>query len=193
MGSIMIPKALTESQIRALLLKNWMTHDALWYREAALKLGMAAASPMNLRVCRKLGRIEVKRLMQALDVAPPSNMDEFRELFETGRQVFVPDFMSFKIDYPDENVQRFTVLDCFAHRGMEKAGLLPEYECGIFERIFGWLDAMNLTYTATPDLSRCLKYKGEECIVTLQFDFKNTGQLSARDENKMTFKKALFD
>ena len=27
-------------QIRALLIKNWMTHDALWYSEMAGKFGM---------------------------------------------------------------------------------------------------------------------------------------------------------
>ena len=30
---------------------------------------------------------------------------------------------------------------------MKKLGLLPEYECGIFERIEGWFDAMGLRYT----------------------------------------------
>jgi hypothetical protein len=164
-------KSLNKSQLRDLLLKNWMTHDALWYGEVALKWGMGAASPMNLRVCRKLGRIEYKRLISMLDKSPPANMNEYRELFELGRQVFVPDFISFDIDYPADNIQKFHVTECFAYRGMEKAGLLPEYECGIFERIFGWLDAMNLTYTATPDLSRCLKYKGKKCMVTVQFDF----------------------
>ena len=43
-------EALNKSQLRDLLLKNWMTHDALWYAEVALKLGMQEASPMNLRV-----------------------------------------------------------------------------------------------------------------------------------------------
>ena len=54
----------------------------------------------------------------------------------------------------------------------EKAGLLPDYECGIFERIEGWFDAMGLKYTRTPDLSRCLKYKGEQCLVRMKFDFQ---------------------
>jgi len=31
-----------------------MTHEALWYGEVMAKFGMAEASAMNLRVCRKL-------------------------------------------------------------------------------------------------------------------------------------------
>ena len=157
------------AKLNSFLIKNWMTHDALWYAEVAGKFGMAEASPMNLRVCRRLGQIEVKRLMKVLDISPPTDMQTYQKLFEIGKQVFVPDFMSFDIDYPAENVQRFQVRECFAHRGMEKAGLLKDYECGIFERIFGWLDAMNLTYSATPDLSRCLRFKGRECEVSIKF------------------------
>ena len=167
----MVPQGLNESQIKALLMKNWMTHDALWYGEVALKFGMAEASPMNLRVCRKLGQIELKRLMKVIDASPPGNQKEYQDLFEIGRRVFVPEFMSYEIEYPEQNVQRWRITDCFAHRGMQQAGLLPEYECGIFERIFGWFDAMRLTYDVEPDLSRCLKYKGRQCEVTVRFHF----------------------
>lgn len=148
-----------------------MTHDALWYGEVTDKLGMPEASPMNLRVCRKLGQIEFKRLMKILEATVPGDMQAYQKLFEIGKQVFVPDFMAIDINYPAENVQQFCVRECFAHRGMEKAGHLKDYECGIFERIVGWLDAMNLTYRVAPDLSRCLKFKGQACEVTVKFQF----------------------
>lgn len=161
-------------QLRNILIKNWMTHDALWYGEVAANYGMEAASPMNLRVCRKLGRIELKRLMKLLDASGPTEMESYRKLFEFGWQIFVPEFMSFKIDYPDQNCQRFHIKDCFAHKGMEQAGVLSEYECGIFERIEGWFDAMGLNYTRKPDLSRCLKFKGQECIITVELNFETS-------------------
>jgi len=162
---------LKAEQIRALLIKNWMTHDALWYNEVADKFGMDVASPMNLRVCRILGQIECGRLMKIVQASPPKKMDEYRELFELGKQVFFPDFMTARIEYPGNNTQVFHFIDCFAHRGMEKAGLLPDYECGIFERLEGWFDAMGLTYTRTPDLSRCLKYLDKDCQITVHFRF----------------------
>ena len=52
---------LEKSQLKDILIRNWMTHDALWYGEVAKKFGMAAASPMNLRVCRKLDDRQLHR------------------------------------------------------------------------------------------------------------------------------------
>lgn len=148
-----------------------MTHDALWYGEVASRFGMTEASPMNLRVCRKLGQIECHRLMKTLEADSPHNIEEYREQFDMLKQVFVPDFMRFQIEYPNEDSQIFHVQECFAHRGMEKAGTITDYECGIFERIEGWFDAMGLKYTRTPDLSRCLKFQGGPCTVTVKFHF----------------------
>ena len=167
----MTSEIIDPEKLNRFLMKNWMTHDALWYNEVAGKFGMIEASPMNLRVCRKLGQIEFRRFRKMLGTPIPGSMPEYQALFALGRRVFVPEFMSFDIDYPAENLQRFRVRDCFAHRGMEKAGLLQDYECGIFERISGWLDAMELKYTLAPDLSRCLKLKGQKCEVTIQFQF----------------------
>jgi hypothetical protein len=162
---------INRDQLKDILLRNWLTHDALWYGEVAEKFGMAEASPMNLRVCRKLGRIEFKRLMSLAGAPPPKNFEAYRELFELGQEVFVPEFITIHIDYPGNSTQVFQVSECFAHQGMKKLGLLADYECGIFERIEGWFDAMGLRYTRTPDLSRCLKFKGEECRITVQFHF----------------------
>ena len=91
---------ITREQLRSTLVKNWMTHDALWYGEVAARFGMAEASPINLKVCRKLGRIEFGRLIKMVGASPPRNMSEYRELFELGKQIFFPDFMEVEIDYP---------------------------------------------------------------------------------------------
>jgi hypothetical protein len=163
---------LTRKELRDLLIRNWMTHDGLWYGEVALRFGMGEASPMNRRVCRRLGQIEFRRLMALVGAAPPRNMAQYEELFEFGRQIYVPDVMEFNIEYPSESEQVFHVLECVAHRAMEKAGQLEDYECGIFERIEGWFDAMGVKYTRTPNLDRCLKMKGEACSITVKFFFE---------------------
>ena len=168
----MTVRTLTRDELWSILMKNWMTHDALWYGEVAMKLGMSEASPMNLRVCRKLGTIEYKRYMKMVGISQPRNMDEFREHFEAGQKVFVPEFIDFNITYLRNNTMVTNVDHCFAHAGMEQMGVLADYECGIFERIEGWFDAMGVKYALTPDLSRCLKLKGEECKVTVKFEFE---------------------
>ncbi len=162
-------------ELRVFLVNNWMTHDALWVGEAASRFGMAEASPMNLRVCRSLGKIEFKRLMKATGSSRPDGMAALREVFDQAWSVFAPPAFDTEIDFRTDDVVVMKNTECFAHKGMVGAGLIDEYECGIFERIEGWFDAMGLDYTRTPDLSRCLKYKGEECIVTIRFRFEGTG------------------
>lgn len=161
--------AMNPDDLKRLLHKNWMTHDALWVQEVASNFGMAEASPMNLRVCRTLGRIEFKRLMQVVGESAPKDMAQYHRLFEMGKEVFVPDFMKFEITYEEPDRQVFQILKCFAYSGMVKAGLISDYECGIFERIKGWLDTMGLDYSIHPSLNRCPKLNGNECLVTITF------------------------
>jgi hypothetical protein len=159
-------------ELRVFLVNNWMTHDAIWYGEAASRFGMAEASPMNLRVCRSLGKIEFKRFLKATGASRPDGMRALREMFDQAWRVFVPPAFDGEVDFRADDTMVMKNAECFAHKGMVRAGLIGEYECGIFERIEGWFDAMGLDYTRTPDLSRCLKYKGEECVVTIQFRFE---------------------
>jgi hypothetical protein len=171
---------LDRQTLRNILIANWMTHDALWYREVAGQFGMASASPMNLRVCRKLGQIEFGRAMKMVGASTPRNITEYRELFQLASDLFVPDFMEVRVSYPSESLQVFHVQDCFAHRGMTQQGLIGGYQCGIFERIDGWLDGMGIRYLRSPDLSRCLKYQGEECTVTVRLHFEQDQSLTVQ-------------
>lgn len=163
-----------DEQVKDYLLTNWMTHDALWYREVASRFGMAEASPMNLRVCRTLGRTEFQRLLKRTGSSPPNDMAQLRTLFQEARRILVPPFMQTEVDFQGQDTILFRTLTCFAHRGMTEAGLIHEYACGIFERILGWFDVMEVDYTLGPDLSRCLKSRGQECHVTVAFHFKSS-------------------
>ena len=166
---------LTGEQLRNFLVNNWLTHDALWYGEVAARFGMAEASPMNLRVCRSLGKIEFKRFLKATDSLRPDGMGAFKDLFDRAWRVFGPRGFDAEVDFRGDDAIVVMTRECFAHKGMVRAGLIDEYECGIFERIEGWFDAMGLNYMRTPDLSRCLKYKGQDCVVTIGFHFEETG------------------
>ncbi len=170
----MAERVLEGEELRVLLVNNWMTHDALWYGEAASRFGMAEASPMNLRVCRSLGSIEFKRFLRATGLMRAKDMGALQEVFERARSVFVPPAFDAEVDFRAEDTVVMTAGRCFAHEGMTKAGLIADYECGIYERIEGWFDAMGLDYTRSPDLGRCLKFKGEDCVVTYRFRFDET-------------------
>ena len=46
---------------------------------------------------------------------------------------------------------------------VHRAGVADAYECGIFSRVTGWLDASGLKYEMTPSLGKCQKTQGQEC------------------------------
>jgi hypothetical protein len=165
-------KKMNPDQVKDYLLTNWMTHDALWYREAASRFGMSEASPMNLRVCRSLGRIEFKRLLKATGSNLPKDMAHLKVLYEEALRILVPPFIEMDVDFQSDDAILFKTGTCFAHKGMTEAGLIDEYECGIFERIKGWFDAMEVDYRLSQDLSRCLKYLEQQCHVMVAFHFK---------------------
>jgi hypothetical protein len=164
-------KQMAEDQIKDYLLTNWMTHDALWYREVASRWGMSEASPMNLRVCRHLGKIEFKRLLKATGSGPPKDMNQLKLLYEEAKRILVPPFFEADVEFEGDTAIRFLTRECFAYKGMKAADLIHGYACGIYERIDGWFDAMGVTYTRMPDLSLCLKHKGQECQVTFEIQF----------------------
>jgi hypothetical protein len=60
---------------------------------------------------------------------------------------------------------------CFAYENIVRAGIEKEYECGIFARLQGWIDALGLEHELTPPLGKCMKVLGKECSykVTLRF------------------------
>ena len=165
-------RSLQGEELKEFLVNNWLTHDALWYGEVASRFGMAEASPMNLRVCRALGKIEFKRFLKATGSSLPEGMVALEELFHEAMGVFGPRAFDAEVDFCADDTVVMRSRECFAHKGMVRAGLIGEYECGIFERIEGWFDAMGLDYRRTPDLSRCLKYSGEDCVVKIRFRFE---------------------
>lgn len=68
-------------KLRDFLLRNGMTPDALWYGEGTAGFGLAEAGPMNLCVCRSLGRIELKRLLREAGLPPPRDREGLRRVF----------------------------------------------------------------------------------------------------------------
>jgi hypothetical protein len=48
-----------------------------------------------------------------------------------------------------------------------RAGVAAQYECGIFARVLGWLDALGVAYELSPALGKCMKAQGQECVYTI--------------------------
>jgi len=48
-----------------------------------------------------------------------------------------------------QSVSGWTVPRCFAHDGMKKINLTNEYQCGIVERILGWMESSTNSHSDT--------------------------------------------
>lgn len=75
-----------------------------------------------------------------------------------------PDLLDYRVAKLDERAVEIRVERCFAHENTRRAGLGDRYECGIFARIAGWLDALGLAWELRPPLGPCLKAQGRECV-----------------------------
>jgi hypothetical protein len=154
-----------------LLIKGWMSHDARWFMAVAEHFGIQAANRLNQMVARELGRVEMKRFMKALNLSPSRNMEEYLNLKKAALSMFGPDLVDYEIKILDHQSYEMHLKRCFAHENIVKAGIKDRYECGIFSRLQGWIDAQGLEHELTPPLAKCMKVLEKECRyrITLRF------------------------
>jgi hypothetical protein len=154
-----------------LLVKGWMSHDARWFMAVAENFGIDAANRLNQFVCREIGRVEMKRFMKSLPLSPPKDMEEYLNLKKAALSLYGSDLAEYEIKILDHQSYQMHLKRCFAHENIVRAGIEKNYECGIFARLQGWIDAQGLGHELTPPLGKCMKVLGEECCytVTLQF------------------------
>lgn len=151
----------------ALLVKCWMSHDARWFAAAALEGGMALANRLNRMAAREVGRVEARRIAGVLDLPPVRSVEDWIVVQETLIGLLGPDLIDYRVSKEGERACRMSIERCFAHEQVTRAGMAAEYECGIFERVAGWLDALGVPHELAPALGRCLKAQGRECAYTI--------------------------
>jgi hypothetical protein len=164
-------KSLSFDTQKDLLIKGWMSHDARWFMAVAEHFGIDAANRLNQSVCREIGRIEMKRFMKALDLHPLKDMDEYLDLIRATISLYGPDLVEYEIKILDHQSYEMHLKRCFAYDNIVKAGIKDQYECGIFARLQGWIDAQGLKHNIKPPLGKCMKVLGKECCYTITLKF----------------------
>jgi hypothetical protein len=79
--------------------------------------------------------------------------------------------MDFHWDWQPPATLVVTVRDCFAHKGISRIDAIEGYECGIFDRIYAWFDALGVTYRVSPAVEHCTMHRDGECIREIEFSF----------------------
>ncbi len=171
---------LENEAVRQLLIRCWMTHDAMWFASALQDQGIETANRLNLAAIRGMGPIEVARIRKALGIGDINDSAQLRAFIEGAFELVGGDFMAFKWHWHEDGTARVDVQSCFAHDGIAKLGAIAEYECGIYERIYTWLDALGVGYSVQPPGGpggrHCLLHHTGKCGRDFSFDFNRQKQ-----------------
>lgn len=165
--------ALEKEEIREFFSKNWMTHDAMWYAACVRELGPEKANRLNKAAVRQMAGLEVRRVSSLMGRPARAKLSEFRDLKEVVETTFgllKAGFMKFEYSFPEKNLMRFRFDECFAHDGVGRFGRIESYDCGIVERIKGWLEGLGVGYNLTPDFSGCLMHQTGACEIEFHFE-----------------------
>lgn len=102
--------------------------------------------------------------------SPIVNFNELAEIIESAFDLIKSGFMKFDFSFPEKNLLHGRFNECFAHKGVSKYGLIESYECGIVERIKGWLESLEVSYIMEPDFTGCLMHQLGQCEICFRFD-----------------------
>jgi hypothetical protein len=165
--AINILHRLPPAEREALLIKCWMSHDARWFMAVTKEYGMQVTNRLNQIASHELGKVEASRLVRALGLPPVQTLDEYLLAQEIFIGFLGPDLLEYRVRKIGDTEYETHVEHCFAYDNAQRAGVADEYECGIFARVTGWLEALGFEYEMNPCLGKCLKSQGQECVYTV--------------------------
>lgn len=165
--------ALEKREIKELLSKGWITHDAMWFAHALETVGIEHANRINLSAVRSMAQIETARLRKALGYAKETvdTFDELVELLNGAMDLLVADFMRIDFTVPEKNVIQWHMEKgkCFAFKGISQLGAIDAYECGVLLRIKTWFSALKVDFTMNPEVTKCIMHTRGDCSGEFRF------------------------
>jgi len=162
-------ESLGAEALKQLLTRCWMSHDAMWFKSAVDELGIVRANKLNRAAIRALAPIELRRFMDALGLEKVESHDHLRTFLDGARELAVGDFMDFAWSWRADGSLRVEVRKCFAHEGATRLGVIEGYDCGIFDRIYAWLEALGVAFEVLPAGTRCTMHFEGECHREFRF------------------------
>lgn len=155
----------------SLLLRCWMTHDAMWFLHCIQRCGVDTTNAINKAAVRSMAQIEIKRIGKALGIDKIETFQQLTEITAAVMDLLLADFMKFTWKVSGEDTLHWDVSRCFAHEGVQKLGVADQYQCGIFERMEGWAEGLGLTYSVTPQVHGCMMQREGRCFRDFHFRF----------------------
>jgi len=164
-------KSLDKKELKELIIKCWMTHDGMWFYHCLQEFGIEKTNKLNKAAGRSLAAIEIKRIKKAFDIGKIENFEELKDAIEITWEVLCGDFMDFSVSYPSNNIFHIATKQCFAYEGMKRMGVHDQYECGIFSRLEGWFEGLEVRYSVNPQVKGCMMETDGKCFRDYNFYF----------------------
>ena len=155
--------------VRDLVAKGWLTHDGMWFDQAARTLGVETANELNRAAIRAMAPFEVSRLCAALGVEASDlrDADAIARFVSDGISLVTPASVSgpLRVGAGAAGSIRWEWEpgECFAFKGMARFGHLDGYRCGVIYRIQCWVDALGVAPLGEPVVEGCLMRDGGVC------------------------------
>ena len=164
-------KALKKRELKEILIKNWMSHDAMWFYHCLQECGIERTNKINKAAIRSMAAIEIKRIQKAVGIDKVETFEDLKPLIDAAFHILTGDFMDFIYSFPSRNILHGEWKDCFAYNGVKRLGILDQYQCGILERIYGWFDGLGLKYSVSPKVEGCMMHTDGKCFRDISFTF----------------------
>ncbi len=163
---------LEKNELKELLNKCWMTHDAMWFFNCLEECGIEKTNKINKAAIRGMGAIEIKRYQKALGAGMFDTFDKFKRFFESVMEIVSGKFMKYEFHFPEKNIIQAKWGSCFAYEGIKTLGVIDRYECGIMWRIETWFDTLGIKYEVEPKVTGCMMHTDGKCFRDYRFFFE---------------------
>ncbi len=165
-------KKLDQKELQELVLKCWMTHDAMWFYNCLQEFGIEKANKLNKAAIRGLAAIEINRVRKAFGIEKIQNFEDAKKLIDAGFGTLAGAFMGFEYTVGSDNVMHWQMKKCFAYTGMARLGVIDRYECGVIYRVTSWFDNVGLKNELSPQVDRCIMHTNGACRGDIRFLFE---------------------
>jgi hypothetical protein len=164
-------KTLKKNELKEILIKNWMTHDAMWFYHCLQECGIEKTNKINKAAIRSMAAIEIKRIQKVVGIDKVKTFEDLKMIVNAAFNVLTGDFMDFTYSFPSGNALHGEWKNCFAYNGVKQLGVLDRYQCGIMERICGWFDGLRIKYSVSPPMAGYMMHTDGKCFRDFTFNF----------------------
>lgn len=158
---------LSPNEIRDLMAKSWMTHDAMWFANTLFSEGIDTANRLNRAAIKSMVDVEVRRFLNKMVLSPDRvrTFNGFKSFFTDIQELLIPEFMNVTIGFtaPDTISWQFNEKGCFAYNGVKRLKIEDRYQCGVLYRIQCWLACLDIPFEMTPAPRTCLMNERGHC------------------------------